>query len=65
MVIFGATGDLTRRKLMPALWDLRSEGCLESVEILGLGRTPMTDDEFREQMRQALVESKKLDEQPE
>ena len=53
MVIFGATGDLTRRKLMPALWNLKGEGCLESVRILGVGRTPMSDDDFRAQVREA------------
>ena len=61
MVIFGATGDLTRRKLMPALWNLKGEGCLESVRILGVGRTSMSDDDFRAQMHKALVESKKID----
>jgi glucose-6-phosphate 1-dehydrogenase len=60
MVIFGATGDLTRRKLMPALWNLRKEGCLEGMRILGVGRSHMSDDEFREQVRQALVDSKTL-----
>ncbi|HET9479700.1 MAG TPA: glucose-6-phosphate dehydrogenase [Pyrinomonadaceae bacterium] len=59
-VIFGATGDLTRRKLMPALWNLRNEGCLESVQILGVGRSPMTDDEYRAFVRKALLESEKL-----
>ena len=54
MVIFGATGDLMRRKLMPALWNLRAEGCLENVQILGIGRTPLSDDEFRASMREAL-----------
>ena len=62
MVIFGATGDLTRRKLMPALWDLRKEGCLEEMRILGVGRSEMSDEEFRELVRQALVESKSLTE---
>lgn len=62
MVIFGATGDLTRRKLMPALWDLRGEGCLDSVRILGVGRSPMSDDEYREFVRQAMVEHGKLTE---
>jgi glucose-6-phosphate 1-dehydrogenase len=62
MVIFGATGDLTRRKLMPALWNLKGEGCLESVRILGIGRTPMSDDEYRAFVRDALVESEKLNE---
>jgi glucose-6-phosphate 1-dehydrogenase len=60
MVIFGATGDLTRRKLMPALWDLVGEGCLEGVRLLGVGRSAMTDDEFRAMMHDALVEAKKL-----
>ena len=54
LVIFGATGDLMRRKLMPALWNLKGEGCLDRVQILGIGRTPMTDDEFRTSMREAL-----------
>jgi glucose-6-phosphate 1-dehydrogenase len=60
MVIFGATGDLMRRKLMPALWNLRGEGCLDSVQILGIGRTPMTDDEFRASMADALVTAEKI-----
>lgn len=59
-VIFGATGDLTRRKLMPALWSLRNEGCLESVQILGVGRSAMTDDEYRAFVREALVDAGKL-----
>jgi glucose-6-phosphate 1-dehydrogenase len=60
MVIFGATGDLMRRKLMPALWNLRGEGCLENVQILGIGRTRMTDDEFRASMHEALVGAAKI-----
>jgi glucose-6-phosphate 1-dehydrogenase len=65
MVIFGATGDLTRRKLMPALWNLKGEGCLESVRILGIGRTPMSDDEFRALVHEALVENEKINEKDE
>src|ERR1700754_3885913 len=61
-VIFGATGDLTRRKLMPALWDLKNEGCLENVQILGVGRSAMSDDEYREFVHQALVEHANLSE---
>jgi glucose-6-phosphate 1-dehydrogenase len=63
MVIFGATGDLTRRKLMPALWNLKGEGCLEGMRILGVGRTHMTDDEFRTMMHDALAESEHFDEE--
>ena len=61
MVIFGATGDLTRRKLIPALWNLRAEGCLEGMRILGVGRTHMSDDEFRAMMHDALAESEEFD----
>ncbi len=61
VVIFGATGDLTRRKLMPALFDLMVEGCLEKVHILGIGRNPMSEDEFRNGVREALDASEKIE----
>src|SRR6185369_8510869 len=61
VVIFGATGDLTKRKLMPALCRLTDQGCLESVRILGVGRIPMTDNEFHAQVHEALNDSKKID----
>lgn len=60
VVIFGATGDLTKRKLMPALCRLTDQGCLESVRILAVGRSQMTDDDFQAQVREALEGSKKL-----
>ncbi len=48
MVIFGASGDLTKRKLMPALYDLYRNGRLpEKFCILGTGRTVYTDEEYR------------------
>jgi glucose-6-phosphate 1-dehydrogenase len=61
VVIFGATGDLTRRKLMPALCRLTNEGCLESVRILGIGRNAMSEQEFQSFVHDALVNSKKID----
>jgi glucose-6-phosphate 1-dehydrogenase len=61
VVIFGATGDLTKRKLMPALCRLTREGCLESVRILGVGRNPMSDDEFHAFVREALDSSEKIE----
>ena len=49
MVIFGASGDLTRRKLLPALYNLRRAGLLsEQFAVLGTARTAMADEEFRE-----------------
>ena len=61
VVIFGATGDLTKRKLMPALCRLLNQGCLESVHILGIGRNPMSEDEFQGTVREALESSKKIE----
>ena len=60
VVIFGATGDLTKRKLMPALCRLLGEGCLDKVQVLGVGRSDMTDDMYREFVREALNNSKKI-----
>ena len=48
IVIFGASGDLARRKLIPALYDLAANACLAPrAAILGFARSPMTDDAFR------------------
>ena len=59
LVIFGATGDLTSRKLMPALYDLACIGCTNNeFEVLGIGRTEMSDDQFREKMREAVSSSR-------
>lgn len=51
MVIFGASGDLTRRKLMPALYRLAYDRRLPSgFAVIGISRTPMSDEQFREKM---------------
>jgi glucose-6-phosphate 1-dehydrogenase len=55
IVIFGATGDLTRRKLMPALYHLHLKKRLpKSVRILGVSRTQQSDAQFRDSMREAV-----------
>ncbi|MFA6482152.1 MAG: glucose-6-phosphate dehydrogenase [Bacteroidales bacterium] len=57
LVIFGASGDLTRRKLIPALYSLEVEELLpERFAIIGVSRSGMTDDLFREAMKQGLME---------
>ena len=49
IVIFGASGDLAKRKLIPALYDLAANGSLApSFAIVGFARTPMTDEAFRQ-----------------
>src|SRR5579871_3982750 len=51
MVIFGASGDLTRRLLVPALYNLACDGLLsENFAVLGSAVTDMTSEQFREQM---------------
>jgi glucose-6-phosphate 1-dehydrogenase len=52
IVIFGASGDLTRRKLIPALYDLFLDKWLpEQFAVVGVSRTGMSDDQFREHLR--------------
>jgi len=68
MVIFGATGDLTKRKLFPALYQLAAEHLLApGFAVLAVGReASLTDETFRQRMRDALGESdevKKVDEE--
>ena len=49
IVIFGATGDLTHRKLIPALYNLAADGELPpAVAIIGFARRPKSDDDFRQ-----------------
>ena len=56
LVIFGASGDLTRRKLIPALVRLQDKGRLpEDFRVLGVGRTPFSDDEFRQSIRESIA----------
>jgi len=57
LVIFGASGDLTKRKLIPALFRLTENGLLpEAWFVLGSGRTRMDDDGFRAIVRKSLQE---------
>jgi glucose-6-phosphate 1-dehydrogenase len=61
LVIFGASGDLTHRKLIPALWTLFASRTLpEPFTILCTARTPMSDAEFREKVKQGVKEFARL-----
>ncbi|MGB7538938.1 MAG: glucose-6-phosphate dehydrogenase [Anaerolineales bacterium] len=58
LVIFGATGDLTWRKLVPALYGNFKKGRLpECARIVGFARRPWTDGEFRERLRTGTKEA--------
>ena len=55
VVIFGASGDLTRRKLIPALFNLFCKDRLpRNWQIMGVARTEWSDDEFRERMESGI-----------
>ena len=61
LVIFGASGDLAKRKLIPALFDMACAGCMApKFAVLGLGRNEMTTDEFRKTMREGAAASKEI-----
>lgn len=58
LIIFGASGDLTQRKLIPAVFDLFKRGFLpEKYAILGVSRTEFSDDEYR---KKVVLENKHL-----
>ena len=57
LVIFGASGDLTRRKLIPALCSVHCKGRLpQDLRIAGVARRPMSDQEFRDSLLRAIHE---------
>jgi len=57
MVIFGASGDLTKRKLLPAVYTLFKERLVPpNFSVVGFSRSPMSDDEFRSKMRNGVEE---------
>ncbi|MDQ3937648.1 MAG: glucose-6-phosphate dehydrogenase, partial [Chloroflexota bacterium] len=61
IVIFGATGDLTSRKILPAIYNLRRAGLLPpETSVLGFARRPLDDEKFRTQMRAAAEEHSRV-----
>src|SRR6266511_3112573 len=57
IVVFGATGDLSRRKLLPGLFHLARAGLLPArYRIIGSARSALTDDEFRRRAKDAVTE---------
>lgn len=61
-VIFGASGDLTKRKLVPALYSLFVQDLFPGkFALLGVSRSRFTDQEFREEMRKAILQFKEIE----
>ncbi|HWT23090.1 MAG TPA: glucose-6-phosphate dehydrogenase [Solirubrobacteraceae bacterium] len=65
LVIFGVSGDLARRKLLPALYNLAHEGALpERFNLLGVSRRQLSDDDFRAQARRSIEEFSRREPDP-
>ncbi|HZD38956.1 MAG TPA: glucose-6-phosphate dehydrogenase, partial [Actinomycetes bacterium] len=57
MVIFGGSGDLAHRKIIPALYNLELNRLLpQHFAVVGVSRSPYSDDEYRTDMRKAVEE---------
>jgi glucose-6-phosphate 1-dehydrogenase len=57
LVIFGGTGDLAKRKLLPAIYNLAHEGALpERFNLIGVSRSEMPDDEYRDLARDSIAQ---------
>src|SRR4030088_2544663 len=57
LVIFGAAGDLTKRKLIPALYNLKKSNLLpDSFAVIGVARAEMNDEEFRRRLSDEIRE---------
>lgn len=66
LVIFGASGDLTYRKLLPAVFDLHCQGLLPShFAVLGVSRSEFTHEEFRSKMSEGIRKFSHFKESPE
>ena len=65
LTIFGAVGDLGKRKLLPAIYNLAHEGALpERFNLIGSSRGEMTDDEFRQVARESIEEFSRRETDP-
>lgn len=57
IIIFGGTGDLAKRKLIPAFYNLYIEGWMpDKFAIIGLGRTPLTDEAYHDHLHEGLLQ---------
>jgi glucose-6-phosphate 1-dehydrogenase len=61
LVIFGASGDLTRRLLIPSLYNLAHDRLLtQNLAVVGVARNASTHEEFRQAMHRAIHESNRV-----
>lgn len=64
LIIFGVTSNLAQTKLIPALYDIAEKGLLpENTAILGIARSPKTPQQFKEEIKNAIKENRKVKEE--
>ncbi|MGH9139372.1 MAG: glucose-6-phosphate dehydrogenase [Acidimicrobiales bacterium] len=56
LVLFGATGDLARKKLFPAVYDMERDGLLDGAPVIGVASSDWTDDDLRQRARESIQE---------
>jgi glucose-6-phosphate 1-dehydrogenase len=61
VVLFGATGDLARKKIFPAIYNLERRGLFDSMPVVGVAGSPWDDDELRRVARQAVAAEHEID----
>src|SRR5436305_9862063 len=65
LVIFGATGDLARRKLLPALYNLAHEGALpERFHLIGVSRSDKAHEDYQAEAREAIIQFSRREPDP-
>src|SRR5437867_650271 len=65
LVIFGAAGDLTKRKLIPALYNLKHSSLLsDDIAVIGVARAEINDEEFRRRLSEEMREFATVDIDP-
>ena len=54
IMIFGATGDLAKRKLFPSIYQLYKKNNMENFAVIGVARRPLTNEQFQENVKESI-----------
>ena len=54
IMIFGATGDLAKRKLFPSIYRLYKKKSMENFAVIGVARRPLTNEQFQENVKDSI-----------
>jgi glucose-6-phosphate 1-dehydrogenase len=62
LVLFGATGDLAKKRIFPAIYNLEARGLFDDMPVVGVASSPWSDDELRDHAREAISAAEDVDE---